>query len=61
MSFQVSDDKGQHFLELLDNDSKPIKLLYFKKGLWLKFFEHSNSLCIRALRAIVNHTPIDKY
>jgi len=25
MSFQVSDDKGRNFLELLDNDSKPIE------------------------------------
>ena len=33
MSFQVLDDKGQYFLELLDDDLKPIKLFYFKGGL----------------------------
>ena len=52
MSFQASDDKGQHFLELLDSDSKPIKMSYSKGGLWLKFFGHSNSLCTRVSRAI---------
>ena len=61
MSFQVLDNKGQHFLELLNSDSKPIKLLYLKDELWLKFFEHSNSLCARASRTIVNYAPIGKY
>ena len=61
MSFQVSDDKDQHFLELLDSDSKPIELSYSKDGLWLKFFGHSNLLCTRASRAIVNHASIGKY
>ena len=61
MLFQASDDKGQHFLELLDNDLNPIELSIAKGGLWLKFFEHSNLLCTRASRAIVNHAPIGKY
>ena len=61
ISFQASDDKEQNFLELLDDDSKPIELLISKGGLWLKYFGYSNSLCVRAIRAIVNHTPIDEY
>jgi len=61
MLFQALDNKGCHFLELLDDDSNPIELSITKGGLWLKFFGHSNSLCTRASRAIVNHVPIDKY
>jgi len=61
MIFQASDSKSQHFLELLDENLKPIKPLSFKEGLWLKFFRHSNLLCARALRAILNHASIGKY
>jgi len=61
MTFQALNSKGQHFLELLNKDLKPIKLSYSKGELWLKFFRHSNLLCTRALRAIVNHAPIDEY
>ena len=61
MHFQALDDKGQHFLELLDDDSKPIEPLISKGGTWLKYFGHSNSLCTRATRVIVNHTPIGEY
>ena len=61
MSFQALDDKGCHFLELLDDDSKPIEPLTSRGGPWLKYFEHSNSLCARATRAIVNHAPIGEY
>ena len=32
-----------------------------KSRLWLKFFGHSNSLCTRVTRVIVNHAPISKY
>jgi len=61
MSFQVLDAKGHNFLELLDKDSKPIKLYVSKGGPWLKVFGHSNSLCARATRVIVNHTSISEY
>ena len=61
ITFQVSDTKGRHFLELLDESSNIIKLTYSKGGSWLKFFGHSNSLCTRALRAIANHAPIEEY
>ena len=32
-----------------------------KGKLWLKYFGHSNSLHTKALRAIVNYTPIGEY
>ena len=53
MTFQASDAKGRNFLELLDDDSNIIELTYFKGGSWLKYFGHSNSLCVRASRAII--------
>jgi len=61
MLFQASDSKGRNFLELLDDNSNPIELSAVKDRLWLKHFSLSNSLCTRATRAIVNHTPIGKY
>jgi len=30
MTFQVLDDKGHNFLELLDNENNLLKLIYFK-------------------------------
>jgi len=61
MSFQALDNKGCYFLELLGNNLKPIEPLTSRGGPWLKYFEHFNFLCTRAIRAIVNHTPIDEY
>jgi len=61
MTFQLLDEKSQHFLELLDDNNKPINLSYTKDGLWLKYFGHSNSLYTRASRVIVNYVPIGKY
>ena len=61
MTFQISDKKRNHFLKLLNNNNKPLELTYSKGGTWLKYFGHSNSLCVRATRAIVNHAPIGKY
>ena len=40
---------------------KPIEPSYSKGESWLKFFGHSNLLCTRASRAIINHTPIEEY
>ena len=48
-------------MKLLDKDSNIIELTYSKEKLWLKFFSHSNSLCTRAVRAIINHAPIREY
>ena len=61
MSFQALDDKGHHFLEFLDDNSKPIEPSTSREELWLKYFGHSNLLCVRATRAIVNHALIDEY
>ena len=61
MTFQASDGKGNHFLDLLDDDFNPIEPSYIKGGLWLQSFGHSNSLCARATRAITNHVPIREY
>jgi len=61
MTFQALEDKGHNFLDLLDDNNNPLKLTYPKGGIWLKYFKHSNLLCARALRAIVNYAPIDKY
>jgi len=59
--FQASDNKGQHVLELCNDDMQLITPSIAKGGPWLKYFGHLNSLCARASRAIVNHTPIGKY
>ena len=61
MTFQASDGKGNHFLDLLDDDFNPIEPLYIKGGLWLQSFGHSNLLCARATRTITNHAPIMEY
>ena len=61
MTFQASNNKGRNFLELLDDNLNIIELSYSKGRSQLKLFSYSNSLCVRATRAIVNHTPIGKY
>ena len=58
MTFQASDSKGTHFLELLDNNLNPT---YVKGGSWIKYFGLSNLLCARATQAITNHAPIGEY
>ena len=61
MTFQASDGKGRHFLKLVDDNLKDIEPSYTKGGLWLQIFNHSNSLCACAMRAITNHAPIGEY
>ena len=61
MEFQASDYKEKSFLNLLDSDSNPLTPSNIKSGLWLQHFGHSNLLCIRTTRAIVNHAPISEY
>jgi len=56
--FQVSNAKGRHFLDLLDNDIHPIEPSYTKEGSWIKYFRYLNFLCIQVTRAIVNYAPI---
>ena len=45
MTFQALDGKGNHFLDLLDDNLNVIEPLYSKGGPWLQAFGHSNSLC----------------
>ena len=61
MTFQASDGKGNHFLDLLDDDFNIIEPSYMKGSPWLQAFGHSNSLCAHAMRAITNHAPIREY
>ena len=61
MIFQASDAKEKQFLDLLNSDDSIIKLSYIKGSLWLRHFSHSNSLCTRATRAIINYVPIGQY
>jgi len=61
MTFQVSDERGRQFFNLVDDNLNVIESSYTKGGLWLQFFGHSNSLCACATRAITNHTLIGKY
>jgi len=61
ITFQASDLKGCQFLNLCDKDNNLLELSYMKGGMWLKYFRYSNSLCIRATRAIINCAPIRKY
>ena len=61
MTFQASDLRWHQFLKLIDNENNLIEPSYMNSGLYLKYFEHSNSLCTRAMKAIVNHAPIGEY
>ena len=61
MTFQASDGKGNHFLDLLDDNLNVIELSYSNGDPWLQAFGHLNSLCARAVRAITNHAPIGEY
>ena len=61
MTFQASDGKGHHFLDLLDDKLNDIEPSHVKGGPWLQSFGHSNLLCARATRAITGHTPIGEY
>ena len=61
MTFQASDLKERNFLKLLDDKSIPFKLSTNRSSLWLQYLGHSNFLCTRATRAIVNHALIVEY
>ena len=61
MSFQVLDLKGKNFLNLLNDNFNPLRLSSIKSSLWLQYFGHSNSLCARPTRAIINYTSISEY
>ena len=61
MTFQASDGKGKHFLDLVDDNLNIIKPAYTKGGPWLQVFSYSNLLCACTMRAITNHALISKY
>jgi len=61
MTFQVSDGKGNHFLDLLDDDLNVIEPSYVRGGPWLQAFSYLNSLCPHTTRTITNHAPIGEY
>ena len=61
MSFQVLDYKENNFLNFLNDNYLSTIVTYMKGSAWLKHLGHSNSLYVRATRAITNHTLIDKY
>ena len=60
MIFQASNQKGQQFLELVDDNNNSIESSYSNKGSWLKFIGYFNLLCVRVIRTIVN-APIEEY
>ena len=45
MTFQVSDGKGRHFLNLVDDNLETVEPSYTKECSWLQSFGHSNLLC----------------
>ena len=61
MTFQASEGKSKHFLDLLDDNLIAIEPSYTKGGPWLQSFGYSNSLCACATRAITNYAPIGEY
>ena len=61
MTFQASEFKGKHFLELINDNYLLIKPVYTKNSMWLKSIRYSNSLYMKATRAIMNHTPTGEY
>ena len=61
ITFQASDLKRQHFLELCDVDNNLLELMYTKGGSWLKYLKYSNSLYARVTRPIINYTQIGEY
>jgi len=46
MTFQASDGRGNHFLELLDDDLNAIEPHQVKGGPWLQLFGYSNSFAL---------------
>jgi len=46
ITFQISDLKGNHFLNLLNDNYLLIKLFYMKSGPWLNVKDESSGLCL---------------
>ena len=58
MTFEASDLKGKHFLNLVDGDNNSLEPSYIRGSSWLQNFGHFNSLYVRAFRTITNYVPI---
>jgi len=55
-------NQGHNFLPLVGFNSKPLKPMSLKGGVWSQFLvSGSNSLTARAYRATVGHAPIGEY
>ena len=54
----MSDFKRKEFSGVTWQQSQPIELLATRDGPWLQQFSHSNLLCARTTRAIINYAPI---
>ena len=61
MSFHMMDLKEKHFLDLIDDNLKPIDSMYIKNGPWINYLGLFNFLYTRVTRAITNYAPIDEY
>ena len=61
MMFQALNLKGRNFMNLVDSDNNVLEPTYSKDSTWLQYFGHLNTLCARAIRAIINYAPIGEY
>ena len=62
MTFQASDLRGISWSSRWQfSQHRTLIQKYKKGGPWIKHFGHSNLLCARAARAILNHAPIGEY
>ena len=61
MFFQVSGKRGNHFLDLTDNNNHILTPSYAKGGTWLRHMGESPSLCAHLTRLITNHASIGEY
>jgi len=59
--FQASNNKGNHFLDLYDDNDQILTPTYTKGGTWLRHVSNSNTICARLTRLITNHAPIGEY
>ena len=48
-------------MNLVDSDNNVLEPTYSKDSTWLQYFGHLNTLCARAIRAIINYAPIGEY
>ena len=60
-SFARPSSQGRHFLPFKGGIKNLLQPSYAKGGGWLPFIGESVTLCARATRAILNHTPIGEF